>query len=97
MIEFNISLVGYAAGICSAICQFPQAYKVFKTKDTHSISIGMYMTMTLGVILWFCYGILLKDWPMILANGVGLIPSIYTLILTLRNNKKAKRMAQKEV
>jgi MtN3 and saliva related transmembrane protein len=85
MMEFNIAIVGYSAGVCSAICQFPQAYKVFKTKDTHSISLGMYLTMTIGVVLWFIYGCLLGDMPMMLANGVGLIPSLYTLYLTIRN------------
>lgn len=87
---FNIAIVGYAAGVCSAICQFPQAYKVLKTKDTHSISLGMYLTMTIGVILWFTYGVLLNDMPMMLSNGVGLIPSLYTLYLTIRNRRVHK-------
>lgn len=90
--EFNVVIIGYAAGICSAICQFPQAYKVFKTKDTRSISLGMYSIMTMGVILWFCYGLMIGDLPMILANGVGLIPSLYTLVLTVQNNRKYKKL-----
>lgn len=87
MMEFNVTIVGYTAGVCSAICQFPQAYKVFKTKDTHSISLGMYLTMTIGVILWFTYGVLIEDMPMMLANGVGLIPSFYTLYVTFQNKR----------
>jgi Uncharacterized conserved protein len=93
--EFNIAIVGYSAGVCSAICQFPQAYKVFKTKDTHSISLGMYLTMTIGVVLWFTYGCLLGDMPMMLANGVGLIPSLYTLYLTIRNRRAHKTYSKK--
>jgi len=88
--EFNVAIVGYTAGVCSAICQFPQAYKVFKTKDTHSISLGMYLTMTIGVILWFTYGVLIEDMPMMLANGIGLIPCLYTLYLTIQNRKAHK-------
>jgi MtN3 and saliva related transmembrane protein len=92
--EFNVTIVGYAAGICSAICQFPQAYKVFRTKDTHSISLGMYATMSLGVALWMTYGFLIADMPMILANGVGLVPSLYTLYLTIRNSKAVKSQSK---
>ncbi|MBP1639663.1 MAG: glutathione synthetase [Bacteroidetes bacterium] len=92
--EFNVAIVGYAAGICSAICQFPQAYKVFRTKDTHSISLGMYATMSLGVALWMTYGFLIADMPMILANGVGLVPSLYTLYLTIRNSKAVKSQSK---
>lgn len=52
---FDISWVGYLAGLCTAIAQFPQAYKVAKTGDTHSISLGMYSVMTLGILIWFLY------------------------------------------
>jgi len=88
--DFNVTIVGYCAGTCSAICQFPQAYKVFKTKDTQSISLGMYAIMSLGVVLWMAYGLLIGDMPMILANGVGLVPSLYTLYLTIRNIRRRK-------
>lgn len=83
--NFDVSLVGYFAGFCTAVAQFPQAYKVYKTRDTHSISLGMYATMTLGVFLWLIYGILIHDWPMILANGIGLIPSTFNLVITFQN------------
>ena len=72
--EFNIVIVGYLAGFCTAIAQFPQAFKVIKTGETHSISIGMYTIMTFGILFWFVYGLLIPDLPMILANGVCLIP-----------------------
>lgn len=88
--SFDISLIGYVAGFCTAIAQFPQAYKVIKTGETESISMGMYLIMTLGIFFWFAYGILIPDLPMILANGVCLIPSVYILFITIRNSKKAK-------
>jgi MtN3 and saliva related transmembrane protein len=93
--EFNVAIVGYTAGVCSAICQFPQAYKVFKTKDTQSISLGMYAIMSLGVALWMTYGFLLGDMPMILANGIGLVPCLYTLYLTIHNRKAHKTYSKK--
>jgi MtN3 and saliva related transmembrane protein len=82
---FDISIIGYIAGACSAISQFPQAVKVIKSRDTRSISPAMYSIMTLGVVFWLLYGFLLNDLPMILANGVALIPSFYILYITLRN------------
>ena len=89
--EFNIVIVGYLAGFCTAIAQFPQAFKVIKTGETHSISIGMYTIMTFGILFWFVYGLLIPDLPMILANGVCLIPSLYILYITLRNLNKTKK------
>jgi len=89
---FDIVIVGYIAGCCTAAAQFPQAYKVIRTGDTRSISLGMYIIMTIGIGFWLLYGILIPDLPMILANGVCLIPSVYTLYITIRNlNKPPKQ------
>lgn len=88
---FDIVIIGYLAGCCSAIALFPQAWKVIKTGDTHSISVGMYAIMTLGIFLWFTYGVLIPDLPMIIANGICLIPSIYILYITIRNLQRTKK------
>jgi len=90
---FDIVIIGYIAGFCTATAQFPQAMKVIKTGDTQSISLGTYFTMTLGITLWFLYGVLLNNFPMILANGVCLIPSAYIIYITIRNLVKSKKMS----
>lgn len=87
----DITIVGYIAGFFTAIAQFPQAYKVVKTQQTESISPIMYSIMNLGIIGWFIYGLLIPDLPMIVANFVCLIPSLYILYITLRNLKRKTR------
>lgn len=87
----DIVFVGYIAGACTAVAQFPQAYKVIKTGETNSISLGMYVVMTFGVFCWLLYGVLLNNLPMILANGVSLIPSLYILYITIRNLNRNKK------
>ena len=89
--NFDIIIIGYLAGTCTAVAQFPQAYKVYKTKKTSNISLLMYSIMTLGIVFWFAYGLLLPDLPMILANGICLIPSFYTLFVAIRNAVKEKK------
>jgi MtN3 and saliva related transmembrane protein len=90
---FDIVIIGYVAGFCTAVAQFPQALKVIKTGDTESISIGMYIIMTLGIFFWFLYGVLLSNLPMMLANGVCLLPSVYILYITIRNIFKTKKIS----
>ncbi len=94
IMAFDIVIVGYLAGFCTAIAQFPQAYKVIRTGETSSISLGMYIIMTLGIFFWFMYGILIPDLPMILANFVCLIPSVYILFITIRNSNRLKKHIQ---
>jgi len=90
---FDIIIIGYIAGFCTALAQFPQALKVIKTGNTQSISVGMYFIMTLGIFFWLLYGFLLSNIPMMLANGVCLIPSVYILIITIRNIFKSKKLS----
>lgn len=85
---FDIVLVGYFAGFCTAIAQFPQAIKIIKTGNTNSISPIMYFILTIGILFWFIYGLLIPDLPMIIANAVCLIPSLYILYITMRNLNK---------
>ena len=89
--EFDIHIIGFLAGICTAASQFPQAYKVYKTKQTSGISLPMYSILTLGVAFWFIYGILLNNLPMILANGACLPPALYTLFVMIRNQRQEAR------
>jgi MtN3 and saliva related transmembrane protein len=89
--SFGVEAVGFVAGICTAVAQFPQAVKVVKSGDTESISLGTYSVMTFGVLCWFVYGLLLKNPPMIAANGVCLIPSFVVLFIKLKNSTRKNR------
>lgn len=78
------------AGICMAICQVPQAWLVFKTKDTSGISILMQAILTLGIGSWFVTGILWNQAPMYLSNGFCFIFCLYILTMCLYNKAKNK-------
>lgn len=85
-----IEIVGFSASLLSVLNQFPQAIKVFTTKDTHSISLLMYCIVVVCISLWLVYGILLKDAPLIWANALSLIPITYIFIMKLSNTISGK-------
>jgi len=41
-------VIGYLAAFCTTISFLPQAYLTLKTRDTESLSLGMYSTFTFG-------------------------------------------------
>lgn len=61
-------IIGYGASILSTIAFLPQAIYVIRTRDTNSISLATYAIFVTSVLLWFIYGILLKDVPIIFSN-----------------------------
>ena len=60
--------IGSTAATLTTTAFMPQAWKVWRTRHTADISLGMYILFTLGVALWLAYGILLESWPIIIAT-----------------------------
>ena len=78
------STVGFLAAIFTTFAFVPQVIKVWRTRSTADISLGMYSLFTLGVALWLAYGILLDAWPIILANIVTLLLAGAVLVMKVK-------------
>ena len=65
-------IVGSLAAILTTVSFFPQAWHSFKTRDVSGVSLGMYSVFTVGVALWLVYGLLLRAWPIVVANVITL-------------------------
>ena len=45
------TILGYLAAFCTTLAFVPQALKVYKSKHTKDISIGMFSLMNIGIVL----------------------------------------------
>jgi MtN3 and saliva related transmembrane protein len=77
--------IGYAAAVLTTAAFFPQVLKSFRSRETNHISLGMYVLLCSGIILWLIYGLMLDALPIILANIVTLILAGAILFMKLRN------------
>ncbi|MDP7537759.1 MAG: SemiSWEET transporter [Methylococcales bacterium] len=75
--------IGYMAAFCTTISFLPQAYLTLKTRDAESLSLGMYSTFTLGVLLWLLYGLLIEDKAIVFANVITFVLSATILIFKI--------------
>lgn len=78
------TIFGYIAAACTTISFVPQAIKVYKTKSTKDISLGMFLLMSTGVAFWLIYGLMINSYPIVLANAVTLFLSFYILIMKIK-------------
>jgi len=76
-------LVGAVASVASVSSFAPQAWKVIRTRDTSSLSSTMYALTVVGFSLWFAYGVMLEQWPLIVTNGICFVLSAFILIMKL--------------
>ena len=80
----KFTLIGLVAAACTTFSFLPQAIQVIKTKHTKDLSLAMYLTFSIGVLLWLVYGLLMKDMPVIIANAITLILAFTILIMKIK-------------
>ena len=80
-----ITAIGLAAAACTTLAFVPQVVRVWRLRRTEEISLATFLALSVGMLVWFAYGILIGSWPVIVANAVssGLTLSIVALKLSL--------------
>ncbi len=78
------STIGFLAATLTTISFLPQVIKVWRTKSTQDISLGMFLIFSCGILLWLIYGILIQDWAIFLANFITLILASIILFFKLK-------------
>jgi len=87
-----ITIIGLTAAAMGGISLFPQVLKILKTKSTKDISREMILLLAGSIFLWFVYGILLNNLPIIVANFFGFIQALIIIFFKIKNQiKKAAR------
>ena len=83
-----IEIIGLIAAFLTTAAFNPQAYKTWKTKDVSGLSLPMFSMFTVGILMWFAYGVLTNSLPIILANAVTGILSIMLLVFKIKYNNR---------
>lgn len=82
---FSYEFIGYLAAMLTTLSFLPQAIMTIKTRDTGSLSLGMYSMFTLGVLMWLIYGVYLRNVAIIAANAVTLVLAASILFVKVQN------------
>lgn len=78
-----VDWLGYAAASLTTAAFVPQVWLTLRTRDVSGISLGMYTLFTLGIALWFAYGVVLQAWPLMVANGITLLLALTIVTMKL--------------
>ncbi|KYF97574.1 SemiSWEET transporter [Sorangium sp. So ce394] len=79
-----VTALGLVAATLTTVSFLPQVLRTLRTRDTRSISVGMYAAFVTGVGLWLVYGLLTGDVPIIVANAITFVLSGTVFVLKLR-------------
>lgn len=81
----NALTIGFIAAFLTTVSFVPQVVRSIRTRDTKGISLAMYGAFTAGILLWLIYGLIIGEWPVIVANAVTLILCLAVLVLKIRH------------
>lgn len=84
------NIIGIIAGILTSAAMIPQLIKVLREKNVENLSKIMLCVLIVGVSLWVVYGVLKKEWPIILSNAFSVAVNT-TLLLCCFLFEKKKR------
>ena len=88
----SADVIGSIAGILTTLCYMPQVYHCYKSKQVAGISMGMYSILTLGIGMWFAYGIMLMSWPLIISNIITLTMIFMIIVMKFRYGDKKTQL-----
>ena len=80
----TIELIGLAAAVLTTASFLPQVYKTWKSKSADSLSLTMYISFFIGIILWLIYGFYKESISMIFANSVTAILALMLIYFKLK-------------
>lgn len=84
----TIEYIGVIAGMLTTLSFLPQVIKIWRTKDVTSISLLMYSSFCLGVLLWLIYGVVISSFSLILTNVVTFMLASCILFLKITLKQK---------
>ena len=67
-------------GVINGFANFPQIYKIFKTKSAKDLAVSTYIILAIGSVIWILYGIEIKNAPVLIMDGLALFEFILILI-----------------
>jgi MtN3 and saliva related transmembrane protein len=83
--DFNITQVtGITASVFTGISLLPQLVKIIKEKKAEDISLLTIAILFTGLSLWTVYGVLKKDYIIIISNAFSLVVNVLIVIFTLK-------------
>ncbi|MBF0253084.1 MAG: SemiSWEET transporter [Candidatus Omnitrophica bacterium] len=85
------NIIGHVAAFCTTVSFVPQVVKLVKTGEAEGISLIMYLIFTFGVLCWLTYGIILEQWPIIIANSVTIFFCIAIIYIKIKSEIKKNK------
>jgi MtN3 and saliva related transmembrane protein len=88
--ETAIQTMGVLAACLTSLSYLPQVRKARSPGSTDDLSLKMPVALAIGLILWIAYGVLKRDWVIVLANVVGAALALTLITFKIRDMRRTR-------
>lgn len=78
-------LFGFIGAGLGIIMFIPQAFQVYKTKNTKSISLATYVIIDIASFFWIAYALMISSLPVLMVNIVLILLSTYIIVMKIKH------------
>ena len=82
------TIIGFTAGVLTAVSSVPQIIKVIRDKKAQAVSPLMFFVLLVGNAMWCWYGMMLGELPIIVTNAFSVVCDLVMIVLNYRYSKK---------
>ena len=83
----DLSALGLLAGTLTSIAAIPQVVKSLRSGQLRDISIWQPFLLAIGIALWLIYGMLIDNFPLVVANIIPLLCNCLLVVMKLKSEK----------
>jgi MtN3 and saliva related transmembrane protein len=89
--ESALALAAATWAIAMALGPLLQMRKIVRHQSARTISIGYFVVLLVGFLLWLSYGIAADNYALIVPNAVAAVVITATILVTLRYRREEER------
>lgn len=93
----QVKILGLLAALFITIANFPQTYKMIKTRSANDISAPTYILLVIGNAAWLAYGIINDDLPLVIGNSISTLMCALILFIKFTSDKAGQKPQGKVV
>ncbi|MCI4373707.1 MAG: SemiSWEET transporter [Thermoplasmata archaeon] len=92
--QWSITVIGLIAATCTTVAFVPQVVRVWRLQRADEISLSTFLVLSVGMLIWLAYGVLLDSLPLIFANAVTVGLTLTIVALKLKWDRAPARIDQ---
>ena len=87
--ESTLALIAATWAIAMALGPLLQIRKIVQHRSSESVSVGYFLVLFVGFLLWIAYGIAAANFALIVPNAVAALVIVATIAVALRYRRAA--------